>query len=110
VPQQIIQRAALAIPGKPGVLDVAFDEAAPFQYATDARGYLFDQHLQLVQAGTSNTPEHRHASAIGHVISQIHPSPHEWLVRTLFVGKGERRGATSVFDCYAVIWVQSETA
>jgi hypothetical protein len=28
--------------------------------------------------------------------------PHEWLGRTLFVGTGERRGAQSVFDYYAV--------
>lgn len=28
--------------------------------------------------------------------------PHEWLARTLFVGKGERRGAQSVFDYYIV--------
>ena len=28
--------------------------------------------------------------------------PHEWLNRTVFVGKGERRGAQSVFDYYAV--------
>lgn len=27
---------------------------------------------------------------------------HEWLNRTVFIGKGERRGAHSVFDYYAV--------
>lgn len=33
---------------------------------------------------------------------EVPDGPHEWLVRTLFVGKGERRGAQSVFDYYAV--------
>ena len=33
---------------------------------------------------------------------EVPAGPHEWLARTLFVGTGERRGATSVFDYYAV--------
>lgn len=33
---------------------------------------------------------------------EVPAGPHEWLARTLFVGKGERRGARSVFDYYAV--------
>jgi hypothetical protein len=33
---------------------------------------------------------------------EVPAGPHEWLARTLFVGKGERRGAQSVFDYYAV--------
>ena len=33
---------------------------------------------------------------------EVPAGPHEWLARTLFVGKGERRGAQSVFDYYVV--------
>lgn len=33
---------------------------------------------------------------------EVPAGPHEWLARTLFVGKGERRGAQSVFDYYEV--------
>ena len=33
---------------------------------------------------------------------EVPDGPHEWLGRTLFVGTGERRGAHSVFDYYAV--------
>jgi len=33
---------------------------------------------------------------------EVPAGPHEWLARTLFIGKGERRGAQSVFDYYAV--------
>jgi hypothetical protein len=33
---------------------------------------------------------------------EVPDGPHDWLVRTVFVGKGERRGAHSVFDYYAV--------
>jgi hypothetical protein len=33
---------------------------------------------------------------------EVPAGPHDWLARTLFVGKGERRGAQSVFDYYAV--------
>jgi hypothetical protein len=33
---------------------------------------------------------------------EVPAGPHDWLVRTLLVGKGERRGAQSVFDYYAV--------
>jgi hypothetical protein len=33
---------------------------------------------------------------------EVPAGPHEWLGRTMFVGTGERRGAHSVFDYYAV--------
>jgi hypothetical protein len=33
---------------------------------------------------------------------EVPAGPLDWLARTLFVGKGERRGAQSVFDYYAV--------
>jgi hypothetical protein len=33
---------------------------------------------------------------------EVPAGPHDWLARTLFVGKGERRGDRSVFDYYAV--------
>lgn len=33
---------------------------------------------------------------------EVPPGPHEWLARTVFIGKGERRGAHSVFEYYEV--------
>jgi hypothetical protein len=33
---------------------------------------------------------------------EVPAGPHEWLARSVFVGTGERRGAQSVFDYYAV--------
>jgi hypothetical protein len=33
---------------------------------------------------------------------EVPAGPHDWLARTLLIGKGERRGAQSVFDYYAV--------
>jgi hypothetical protein len=33
---------------------------------------------------------------------EVPAGPHEWLARTLFVGKGERRGDQSLFEYYAV--------
>ncbi|MDQ2640585.1 MAG: DUF3237 family protein [Pseudomonadota bacterium] len=33
---------------------------------------------------------------------EVPAGPHDWLARTVFVGKGERHGAKSVFDYYAV--------
>lgn len=33
---------------------------------------------------------------------EVPAGPHDWLARTVFVGKGERRGTRSVFEYYAV--------
>jgi Protein of unknown function (DUF3237) len=33
---------------------------------------------------------------------EVPAGPHEWLARTVLIGTGERRGAHSVFDYYAV--------
>ena len=33
---------------------------------------------------------------------EVPAGAHEWLARTVFVGTGERRGARSIFDYYAV--------
>ncbi len=33
---------------------------------------------------------------------EVPAGPHDWMARTVFVGKGERRGSQSVFDYYAV--------
>jgi hypothetical protein len=33
---------------------------------------------------------------------EVPAGPHDWMSRTIFVGTGERRGAKSVFDYYAV--------
>ena len=76
--EQVIQRTALAIPGEPGILHIALDQAAPFQHAADAGGDLLDQRLQFVQAGTGHMPEHGWVSAIGqvHAIHEQHVKVH----------------------------------
>jgi hypothetical protein len=68
--EQVIQRTALAIPGKPRVLEGALDQTASFQRAADARGDLFDQRLQLVQPRAGDMEERQLARTIDH----IHPS------------------------------------
>src|SRR5690606_16952417 len=49
--QQIIKRAAFAIPGEPGVLDVALDQSPSLQHTADAGRDLLDQRLRFA-------PEH----------------------------------------------------
>ena len=62
--------------------------------------YATPETLARIEAGQ--------AVAAGATYCRITPrfeapaGPHEWLVRTVFVGTGERRGAQSVFDYYAV--------
>ena len=47
VAQQIIQRTGLRICGEPGILEVALDQAATFQRASNASGDLLDQPLAI---------------------------------------------------------------
>ena len=56
--------------------------------------------LARVEAGQPTAPEESYCRVTPRF--EAPSGPHEWLVRTLFVGKGERRGAQSIFDYYAV--------
>jgi hypothetical protein len=47
VAEQIIQRTGLRICGEPGILEVALDQAATFQRASNASGDLLDQPLAI---------------------------------------------------------------
>lgn len=56
--------------------------------------------LARLEAGQPVAPEETYCRVTPRF--EVPAGPHEWLARTLFVGKGERRGAQSVFEYYAV--------
>ena len=56
--EQVVERAAFAIFGEPGVLRVALDQALLLQGATDALCDVFDEDLQVVWTGLRHLPEH----------------------------------------------------
>ena len=58
------------------------------------------QVLARIEAGEPVAPEETYCRVTPRF--EAPAGPHEWLNRTVFVGKGERRGAQSVFDYYAV--------
>ena len=56
--------------------------------------------LARIEAGQSVAPNETFCRITPRF--EVPAGPHDWLGRTLFVGTGERRGAHSVFDYYAV--------
>jgi hypothetical protein len=56
--------------------------------------------LARIEAGEPVAPEDTYCRVTPRF--EAPAGPHEWLNRTVFIGKGERRGAQSVFDYYAV--------
>lgn len=58
VADQVIQRAHLAVRGKPDVLDVALDLAALLQRTADTHRDLLDQRLQLLRTRLAHRPGH----------------------------------------------------
>jgi len=58
------------------------------------------QVLARIEAGEPVSPDETYCRVTPRF--EAPAGPHEWLNRTVFVGTGERRGAHSVFDYYAV--------
>jgi hypothetical protein len=56
--------------------------------------------LARIEAGQAVAPHETYCRITPRF--EVPAGPHEWLGRTMFVGTGERRGAHSVFDYYAV--------
>lgn len=56
--------------------------------------------LARIEAGQPVSPEDTYCRVTPRF--EVPPGAHEWLARTVFVGKGERRGDRSVFEYYAV--------
>lgn len=56
--------------------------------------------LARIEAGQHVAPDESYCRVTPRF--EVPAGPHEWLARTLFVGKGERRGSQSVFEYYAV--------
>ncbi|MEO8308012.1 MAG: DUF3237 domain-containing protein [Pseudomonadota bacterium] len=56
--------------------------------------------LARIEAGIPATGDETYCRVMPRF--EVPAGPHDWLARTLFVGKGERRGSHSVFDYYAV--------
>jgi hypothetical protein len=51
VPQQVIQRTGLGVPREPRILEVALDQAATLQRASNASSDLLYQLLQVPRLG-----------------------------------------------------------
>lgn len=56
--------------------------------------------LARLESGQTVAPEETYCRVTP--TFEVPAGAHDWLARTLFLGKGERRGAESVFDYYAV--------
>jgi hypothetical protein len=56
--------------------------------------------LRRIEAGEPVAPDATYCRITPRF--EVPAGPHDWLARTVFVGKGERRGSHSVFDYYAV--------
>ncbi len=63
--EQIIQRTGLRICAKPGILEVALDQAATLQRAADASGDLLYQLLQIARLGSRHGTKHGRRGADG---------------------------------------------
>lgn len=62
--------------------------------------YATPEVMSRIESGAAVTAEETYCRVTPRF--EVPAGPHEWLARTLFVGTGERRGAQSVFDYYAV--------
>jgi hypothetical protein len=56
--------------------------------------------LARIEAGQPVRPDETYCRVTPRF--EVPEGPHEWLARTLFVGIGERRGSSSVFEYYEV--------
>lgn len=69
VAEQVVERAAFAIIGEPGVLRVALDQALLLQRATEALRDVFDGDLKVLWAGLRHSAEQRLPS----LVDRVHP-------------------------------------
>ncbi len=63
--EQIIQRTGLRICAKPGILEIAFDQAATLKRVSDACGDMRDQLLQFARLGSRHGTKHGRRGADG---------------------------------------------
>jgi hypothetical protein len=76
------------------------DDGTPIYIHNQGIAWSAPEVLARMEAGLPVAPDESYCRVTPRF--ECPPGPHEWLNRTLFVGKGERRGARSVFDYYAV--------
>lgn len=75
-------------------------DGTPIYIHNRGLAYSSPEVLARIEAGAAVDPADTYCRVTPRF--EVPAGPHEWLARTLFVGKGERRGAHSVFDYYAV--------
>ncbi|MFM1886465.1 MAG: hypothetical protein RL026_1622 [Pseudomonadota bacterium] len=76
------------------------DDGTPIYIHNQGIAWSAPEVLARMEAGLPVAPDESYCRVTPRF--ECPPGPHEWLNRTLFVGKGERRGARSVFDYYVV--------
>ncbi|MEY4761054.1 MAG: hypothetical protein RLZZ200_910 [Pseudomonadota bacterium] len=76
------------------------DDGTPIYIHNRGIAYSAPEVLARIEAGDAVLPEETYCRVTPRFEAPV--GPHDWLNRTLFVGKGERRGAESLFDYYAV--------
>lgn len=76
------------------------DDGTPIYIHNRGIAYSSPEVLARIEAGAAVAPEETYCRVTPRF--EVPAGPHDWLTRTLFVGKGERRGSHSVFDYYAV--------
>lgn len=76
------------------------DDGTPIYIHNRGIAWSSAEVLARIEAGGPVAPEETYCRVTPRF--EVPAGPHDWLARTLFVGKGERRGAQSAFDYYIV--------
>ena len=75
-------------------------DGTPIYIHNRGLAYASPETLARIEAGQSVAADASYCRITPRF--EVPAGPHEWLARTVFIGTGERRGAQSVFDYYAV--------
>jgi hypothetical protein len=75
-------------------------DGTPIYIHNRGLAYATPETLARIEAGESVAADATYCRITPRF--EVPAGPHEWLARTVFVGTGERRGAQSLFDYYAV--------
>jgi hypothetical protein len=76
------------------------DDGTPIYIHNRGLAYAEPEVQARIEAGSPVSPAETYCRVTPRF--EVPAGRHDWLARTLFVGKGERRGAQSQFDYYAV--------
>jgi hypothetical protein len=76
------------------------EDGTPIYIHNRGLAYASPEVQARIEAGEAVSPDTTYCRVTPRF--EVPAGRHDWLARTMFVGKGERRGAKSVFDYYAV--------